>query len=250
MNTRDIADVMGVDEDMIPLLGKLARKAPAMNPWVRQLPGILRGLRLDRHSNILDMPCGCGAVSVPLAINYGSAVIGYDAFPPNIEAARQLAATKGVADRCSFQTGDIRQVVTIADCCDVLLWVAAPHLWDTTTEIIAQLRNCVRSGGTVVFADAYRLTDEPIYDFCTRDETNRQLEDHGDKVRRVYDYDNRLWPDDYRRTIAQAESVLKGTDDAREKRMLVQYIAHLRESQVIETRLLGLAVWVLTVNKE
>lgn len=178
---RDIAGVMGVDEDMVPLLGKLARTAPTMNPWVRQLPGILRGLRLDRHSKILDIPCGCGAVSVPLAINYGLSVTGYDAFPPYIEAARQLAATKGVADQCSFQLGDIRQVVTIADSCDVLLWVAAPHLWDTTAEIIAQLRNCVRSGGTIVFADAYQLTPESISDFCTRDETSRQLEAHGDK---------------------------------------------------------------------
>ena len=71
---------MSIEEEMIRLLPQLEDKLGLLNPWVRQLPGIFRGLNLKRNQTILDIPCGKGGVSIPLAKKYGVKVIRYDIF--------------------------------------------------------------------------------------------------------------------------------------------------------------------------
>ena len=78
---QDVARIMGVEKEMVRLLPKLQSKTKTMNPWVRQLPGIFRSLKFNKATKVLDIPCGEGGVSVPLAKQYKVRVMGFDILP-------------------------------------------------------------------------------------------------------------------------------------------------------------------------
>ena len=64
-------------------------------------------LRLSPGVRVLDVPCGAGRLSVPLA-KRGVAMTGIDISPPFIEAARKAAADEKVA--AQFSVGDMREL--------------------------------------------------------------------------------------------------------------------------------------------
>src|SRR3990172_6440241 len=51
---------------------------------------------------VLDVGCGGGRYSVPLAERGASRVVGVDVSAPMLEIARRKALERGVADRCGF----------------------------------------------------------------------------------------------------------------------------------------------------
>ena len=124
---RDVAKIMGVEEAMVGILPKLQSTTKALNPWVRQFPGIFRGLKLKGGTRVLDIPCGQGGVSVPLAKKYKVRVVGFDVLPEYVRNANKLAIKQGVGNLCKFKIQDIREVIRKRNICDVLLWVAQAH---------------------------------------------------------------------------------------------------------------------------
>jgi 2-polyprenyl-3-methyl-5-hydroxy-6-metoxy-1,4-benzoquinol methylase len=133
----EIAHIMGVSEDMLDLLPKLVHPTHAMNPWVEQLPGVFSQLDLKPGQTILDIPCGTGRVSVPLAKMYQTQILGFDILPAYIESAQAFAQRHQVEELCDFSVADIRSVVERQDICDLLLWIAPPHIWQSTRETVA-----------------------------------------------------------------------------------------------------------------
>ena len=91
----DVKKIMSVEEEMIRLLPAFKDSLNMMNPWVKQLPGILRGLKLNRAQMVLDIPCGKGGVSVPLARKYGVRILGYDILEGYVRCAREFAKKMG-----------------------------------------------------------------------------------------------------------------------------------------------------------
>ena len=87
---QDVAKIMGVEEEMIRILPKLEGKTKMMNPWVKQLAGVFAGLRFERGLTIVDIPCGKGGVSVPLAKKYGVKVLGFDILPEYVQDANEF----------------------------------------------------------------------------------------------------------------------------------------------------------------
>ena len=125
----DLKKIMSVEKEMIPLLSLLKPKNRILNPWERKFPKIFKKLRLKKGMRIVDIPCGQGGVSVPLAEQYGVKVVGYDILPAYVRDAREYARERRVARLCKFKVADIRDVVKQKDICDVLLWVGPPHVW-------------------------------------------------------------------------------------------------------------------------
>jgi SAM-dependent methyltransferase len=64
-------------------------------------------LNLSPGARVLDVPCGAGRLSVPLAAR-GAAVTGIDVSPPFVEAAREAAAEAGVP--AHLLVGDMREL--------------------------------------------------------------------------------------------------------------------------------------------
>jgi len=107
----DLKKIMSAEKDMIPLLPLFRPKNRILNPWEKQFPKIFKKLRLKKGMTVLDIPCGQGGISVPLAKIYGVNVIGYDIIPAYVRYAKEYATEKGVSELCSYNTGDIREVV-------------------------------------------------------------------------------------------------------------------------------------------
>ena len=189
LHTEDIKKIMGVEDEMIRLLPQLEDQMNLLNSWVRQLPGIFRGLKLKKNQVVLDIPCGKGGVSIPLAKKYGVKVLGYDIIDGYIKSANELAKKEKVENLCTFKVEDIRKITKRKNICDAILWIAPPHLWKNSKETIKALRNCVKNNGIILIADAYVYKPTKKYeDYETLDSTNLGYTHFGDKIIRFFDY--------------------------------------------------------------
>jgi SAM-dependent methyltransferase len=248
----DVARIMGVDKDMIRLLPRLVHPSQAMNPWVEHLPAVMDQLDLQPGQTVLDIPCGTGRVSVPLAKAYGARIIGYDILPEYIDSARAFVHLHHVDELCEFSATDIRAVVAEHDICDLLLWVAPPHIWDSSKETINRLRGCVRSGGKILVGDAYlnaesAKTSYPEYE--TLEGTTEGYSVYGDELVRCMDYKGILWEEDYQRTREVALTALSQSTDEKEVQLIRHYLEGLAQDEINDKTHLGLAIWVLKVRK-
>jgi len=81
----------------------------AMN--LKLVSGAIVGLSAPAGARVLDLFCGIGNFSLPLAAS-GLAVRGLEAAAPAIERARQNAQYNGLAERCEFAVQDLYD----ADC--------------------------------------------------------------------------------------------------------------------------------------
>lgn len=247
---QDLRQIMGVDDDMIRLLPRIEDRQGVMHPWVKRLPGILRGLKFKPGQTILDMPCGWGGVSIPLAKKYGVRVLGYDIVAGYVQGAARVAKEKGVGHQCTFRVEDIRKTVKRKNIADVLLWVAAPHIWPTARKTIQALRNCVKPKGLIVMADAYLYHPAKKYEnFETLAKMNRGLTAGGDQVVRFYDYRGSLWKRDFERSRQPVVEALRKVANIRDKKILSRRLKLMEQEEKSDTKYLGLGIWIIKVNK-
>lgn len=248
----DVARIMGIDKDMVGLLPKLVHPNQALNPWVEHLPAVIDQLDLQPGQTVMDIPCGTGRVSVPFAKAYGTRIIGYDILPEYIDSARVFARLHHVDELCEFSVADIRAVVAEHDICDLLLWIAPPHVWDSSRETINQLRGCVKPGGEILIGDAYLNAEsaKAIYpEFETLERTAKAYTAYGDELVRCTDYKGTLWEDDYQRTREVALAALSKSTDEMEAQLIRRYLEGLAQDEINDKTHLGLAIWLLKVRK-
>lgn len=247
----EITQIMGIEKDMLALLPKLISPTEAMNPWVEQLPAIFQQLDLKSGQVVLDIPCGTGRVSVPLAKKYQTEILGFDILPAYIESAQAFARLQAVEHLCTFSIADIRTVVEQPAICDLLLWIAPPHIWPNPRETVGNLRGCVRSGGHILIADAY-LVDQPaqaVYpEYDVLEDSTAGYSTWGDTLIQMWDYKDTLWDDDYYRTRQLAFTALKRSTDQKERQLLQRYLDMLAEDEKDDKAYLGLAVWILKID--
>ncbi len=249
-HSEDIKKIMGVEEEMVRLLPQLEDMLGLMNPWVRKLPGIFRELKLKQNQTILDIPCGMGGVSIPLAQKYRVKVIGYDIIEGYIKNAALLAKKCGVGNLCKFKIQDIRETTKRKNICDLLLWIAPPHIWKTSKETIKSLRNCVKNGGLVLIADAYLYQPAKKYEnYETLESTNIGYTAFGDKIIRFIDYKDKLWKEDFNRTRKFAEEALRKMKNKTDKKIIKRYLKSLDKDEISDTKHMGLGVWVIKISK-
>lgn len=249
-HTEDVAKIMGVDDDMVHLLPQIDAELGILNPWVRQLPGILRGLKLHAGQTVLDIPCGTGKVSVPLAHQYGTTVLGYDILEGYVAVANTLALKRGVDRLCTFQVADVRDVTKRQNICDVLLWIAPPHLWASSKETMRALRRCVRPGGKVVIGDGYLYAPTARYeDHETLAAMNAGYRAFGDDIVRFIDYKSTLWRDDFNRARKVAQRTLQKITSKKDRDTLQRYLDSLDQEEQSDTKHMGLGIWIVKINK-
>lgn len=249
----DLKKIMSVEEEMIPLLSLFKPKNRILNPWERQFPRIFKKLRLKKGMKVMDIPCGQGGVSVPLAKQYMVNVIGYDILPAYVRYAREYAKVRGVTHLCKFKVADIREVVRQKNICDVLLWVGPPHVWGRAKPTISKLRNTVRGGGIIVIADAYlypRVKRKGMYkDYEDLKNTTKGYTSLGDEIIEIFDYKSSLWDFDYNRTRREVARGVKRAKTKKDREIVRKFLASLDSCQDKETKELGSAIWTLKVNK-
>lgn len=250
----DLRKIMGVEKEMIPLLSLFKPKNRILNPWEKEFPKIFKKLSLKKGLIVLDIPCGQGGVSVPLAKKYKVNVIGYDILPSYVRYAREYAKEKKVAQLCRFKVGDIREAVKRKDICDVLLWIGPPHVWGRARPTINKLRNAVRDGGIIVVADAYLypgVRRKGMYkDYDNLKNIAKGYASFGDKIVKIYDYKDSLWGFDYSRTRREVVRGIKRTKTQRVRNIVKKHLVSLDDFQNQDTKDLGLVIWVVKINKK
>jgi 2-polyprenyl-3-methyl-5-hydroxy-6-metoxy-1,4-benzoquinol methylase len=117
-----------------------------------------RWLRVQPGTRVLDVGCGVGRWSRPLAAR-GAMVSGVDLSPTMIRIARQRALAEGIADRCQFIAGDLAQL-QLAQQFDLVLGVTVlQHILDPPRlrDAIENLAAALKPGGQMVLLEAAPL---------------------------------------------------------------------------------------------
>ena len=116
---------------------------------------------------MLDLGCGNGWYVRRLARRMpGLHGVGLDGFEENVRQANTAAATEGLADRVSFEVGDI-YTHTLTGFDLVAMNRALHHVWDQRETVFERLRGVLRPGGAAVIwepawpADRATLRDAP-----------------------------------------------------------------------------------------
>lgn len=108
---------------------------------------------------VLDLGCGKGAVSVKVAKALGCYCHGIDAVQQFIDYAKIKAEEFEVADLCSFETGDIRKIVSQEDFSNnkfdvIVLGAIGPVLGDYF-ETLSKLNPLLQEDGLIIIDDGY-----------------------------------------------------------------------------------------------
>ncbi len=124
----------------------------------------------ENHLRILDIGCGKGAITIPIAKELNAEVFGIDAMPEFVEDAKTKAKEYGVEKLCSFINGDAVKLINgLKDFNLALLASVGPVLGDVS-QTLANLEKCLTDGGYVILDDCY-LPDEAVsnYTRCPRE---------------------------------------------------------------------------------
>jgi SAM-dependent methyltransferase len=250
---KDIKKIMSVEEEMIRLLYTIEDDKNIINPWVNGLSRIFDQLDIKKGDVILDIPCGKGGVSVPLAKKYKARVLGYDILPEYTKQAKKFASESRVGNLCRFELKDIRKIVKKKNICNLLLWIAPPHLWKNSKLTIANLRNCVKNNGAIFIGDAYlyKKTKLKKYEgYETLEEMDNGLISYGDEIIKFVDYKGKLWKEDYKKTKKQAKDSLRKAENIQDKKIIKRYLDSLEKDEKRDTKYLGLAIWIIRVREK
>jgi len=151
---RDAAGVyaLGADTDET---ARLRRQSEELQPEARALLARLGELGLRPGQTALDLGCGPRGILDLLAetVGPGGRVVGLDADPAHVTAARQFAFSQGLAN-IEMLTGDARHTGLPAESFDLVhtrtLLVTIPE----PAEVVAEMARLARPGGLVASQEA------------------------------------------------------------------------------------------------
>ncbi len=107
---------------------------------------------------VLDLGCGKGAVSIALARELSCICHGIDALEAFIREAREKAKAFGVAEKCTFVTGDIRKSHSLPKSDIIVLGAIGPVLGNYF-ETLKRLSGYLSDDGIILIDDGY-IPDE------------------------------------------------------------------------------------------
>lgn len=122
LDKKKLAEALAVAPEILPYFSALLADIRVLGSWPEEIIELLRSVELPRRSTkVLDLGCGKGAVTLPIAEELRFRVRAVDLFPPFIEEARERAEKRGVAHLCRYEVGDIRDVLKEGGSYDVAI---------------------------------------------------------------------------------------------------------------------------------
>ncbi|MBE0448716.1 MAG: methyltransferase domain-containing protein [Actinobacteria bacterium] len=188
LNEKKLAEVLEVPPEILPYVPELLADIWALGSWPEEIIELLRSLELPTQSTkVLDLGCGKGAVTLPIAEELGFKIRGVDLFLPFIEEATERAKKLGVENLCHYEVGDIHDVLKEGRTYDVVIFASVGGVLGDFAQCVGQLRPASRPRGYMVIDDGFlahasRL-DRPGYQhYRSHEETIRQLTSYGDTL--------------------------------------------------------------------
>ena len=124
--------------------------------WIPALAGVKE--KLERGGKIADVGCGKGASSILMAMAFPkSRVFAFDYHDKSIEAARESAKRKGIADRVTFEVAQAKEfpgkdydLVSVFDCL---------HDMGDPVGAATHVRRALRDDGTWMIVEPFANDD-------------------------------------------------------------------------------------------
>jgi cyclopropane fatty-acyl-phospholipid synthase-like methyltransferase len=111
---------------------------------------------------LLDLGCGKGAVSVMVSQQLGCSCHGIDAIPEFVAFAQQKAVEFNVDHLCTFETGDIREMIKDQTGYDIILLGAIGPVFGDYYATLTSLSGCLAENGIFIIDDGY-IADDSHY---------------------------------------------------------------------------------------
>ncbi len=158
-----LAASLDAPEVLLPHLPELLSDLEEFGARAEDVVHLLQQHGLPAGGRVLDLGCGKGAAAIAIADRFEVSVLGIDGIPAFVAHARGAARHAGLADRCRFEVGDVRDAVRRERGYDVVMMLALGELLGSLATTVMTLSECASPGGYVVIDDAY-LTDVSLVD--------------------------------------------------------------------------------------
>lgn len=218
---------------------------------------LIRGEKLPvGETNVLDLGCGRGAVSIQLAREFGFRTVGIDICDSYLEFARDKAKEYKISHLCNFESYDIFEILSSNGTYDVVILASLGGILGTYKKSVEQLRQVVREGGYIIIDDGYlkgnKLLKRAGYNhYVNHHQTIDQLTGYGDKIIKEVNKDK-----ESRLINAQYLSTLKenSIEFIKEHPHLVNALGNFIQSQENECNIINeyitKTVWLIEKGKE
>jgi SAM-dependent methyltransferase len=124
---------------------------------------LLAAARIRDGENVLDIGCGCGAVTIPAARAAGGGrALGADFSRIQVAEARRLAASAGVAN-AGFEVVDVQVHPFGTGVFDVALSSFGVMFFDDPAAAFGNVRRALRRGGRLAFLCWRTLAENPVF---------------------------------------------------------------------------------------
>lgn len=105
-------------------------------------------LRLSRSQRVVDVGCGCGQMSIPLA-RYVARVIAVDPLAAMLASGRRIAQAAGVTN-ITWVQGDAGRIAELVEPGTAMACFAASFHWTERPAVVEALDGLLAPGGSIV----------------------------------------------------------------------------------------------------
>lgn len=152
--TAEVLESLEAPPALLPYLDELLSDLPDLGTDPAEVVSLLRRHALPAGARALDLGCGSGIVAVALARELGCSVEGIDGYAPFIERAKRRAESAGVADRCRFRAGDLREALSGRGY-DVAVFGGIGDVLGSLEQTVRRVREVLRPGGLLLLDHAF-----------------------------------------------------------------------------------------------
>lgn len=160
---QSVADSLETSTELLAYMPYLLQDLWALGSAVDEIATSVYSLNLPpRITNVLDLGCGKGAVSIKLALIYGFRTVGIDLMDAFLAEARKKAAAENVAHLCEFIHHDIEDYVKVEHDFDLIILASLGGIFGSFQTTIEKLRSQVKAGGYILIDDGFLQNDNTL----------------------------------------------------------------------------------------